>query len=379
MSPSLSVCLTAKNSEACIVRAIDSVRTVADEIVLADTGSQDRTIALAQERGVRVEHFTWSDSLAESRNNAISLARCDWILLLDSDEWLIDTSGASLRKYLADASDILGCYISRRDMTDSARPDIYTEMLQMRLFRNHFGLRFRNRCHPIFYPAIDDVAAACRMRITICPTAIGHDGYVPRHREEKLRRAARLLAMDLADRPDDVYYLIEYGRTLYLLHDPGAGAVLQRAAKLVLAHRMDAQAPTPMAALLLECLIKNPALVAPVGSNMDELLALAQRWFPASAPLIWIRANLFFQTGHFASAAVLLEQLIRMGRDHSYDRHTSFDPRIIGDEARLNLAICLLQLDRLEEARNLLTGLLNNPAVAAHARAALGLDAKSEP
>ena len=244
-------------------------------------------------------------------------------------------------------------------------------MRQLRLFRNHFGLRFRNRCHPQFDPPIESTAAAHGMTIADSHCEIGHDGYVPQNREDKLRRAARLLALDLAERPDDLYNLIEFGRTLYLLHDPQAAAVLRRASVPVLAHRAESAPPTPMAALLLECLLRRPTLAASCGVGAEELLALAARWFPSSAPLIWIQANHLFQAGNFSAAAVLLERLLRMGRDHSYDRHTSFDPRIIGDEARLNLGICLQQLGRHAEARNIFEPLLNNPAVAAHARAAL--------
>ncbi len=372
MPPQLTVCLTTKNSASCIVRAMTSVRHVADEVVIADSGSTDQTVALALEHGARVEHFPWRDDLSDARNNAISLATGNWILLLDSDEWLLESSTESLRQCL-DAPDILGFYLSRRDQSDALRSDRFTIMLQLRLFRNHYGLQFRNRCHPQFHPPLETLAAAKSMVIADSLCTIGHDGYVPQNREDKLRRAARLLMLDLAQQPDDIYNLIEYGRTLYLLHDPRAAAVLQRASVMVLAHRADPIAPTPMAALLLECLLRQPALAASCGVEIPELLILTQRWFPTSAPLLWIHAHILFQAGNFAAAAVLLEHLIRMGKDHSYDRHTSFDPRILGDEARLNLGICLLQLQRIAEGRTLLEPLFNHPDLASCARSALGI------
>ncbi len=50
----LSVCLIAKNEERFLGGALASVREVADEIVLVDTGSTDRTVEIAREQGCRV-------------------------------------------------------------------------------------------------------------------------------------------------------------------------------------------------------------------------------------------------------------------------------------------------------------------------------------
>jgi glycosyltransferase involved in cell wall biosynthesis len=64
----------------CLERAV-----WADEIIVADAGSQDATVSLARERGARVLERT-GPTIAAQRNAAISVARNEWVLAIDADE-----------------------------------------------------------------------------------------------------------------------------------------------------------------------------------------------------------------------------------------------------------------------------------------------------
>src|SRR4051812_15611125 len=77
----------------CIVRCLESVRDVVDEMVVVDTGSTDDTVSLAEGTGATVYHFAWVDDFAKARNVALTHCTGDWILVLDADEWL--ESGAA--------------------------------------------------------------------------------------------------------------------------------------------------------------------------------------------------------------------------------------------------------------------------------------------
>ena len=64
----ISLCMIVKNEEAVIKRCLESVKEVVDEIIVVDTGSQDRTKEIAEEEGAQVYQFPWIDDFAAARN-----------------------------------------------------------------------------------------------------------------------------------------------------------------------------------------------------------------------------------------------------------------------------------------------------------------------
>jgi glycosyltransferase involved in cell wall biosynthesis len=364
---SLSVCLIARNEESNLPRALRSVREVADEVIVADTGSTDATVEVARQWGASICHFPWCDDFSAARNHAIEQATGDWILWLDADEELLASSRGELLESPA-REDVLACLVCRHDLVDPSTPEVYTQMWQLRLFRRRSDLRFRGRCHPEFHPPILEIAQACGQRVCTSGIALRHYGYVAEMRLPKLQRAARLLELELQDRPGQLYYMIEYGRTLLRI-DPARGEeALARAAEQLAVSLHAAEAPTPMVAGLLEDLLQLPPDRLPAGFSRQRLFELSARWFPRSAPLVWWRARDAFDRGQFAEAERHLRLLVAMGRDHSYDRHISFDPRIVGGDAMLNLGVCLVRQAKLADAEKCFRSLLVDPVHAEAAR-----------
>src|SRR5512147_740371 len=80
----LTVTIIALNQEANIEACLSSV-AFADEIVVVDTGSTDRTVALARTYGARVLITAWQ-GFAGTKNFALDQARGDWVFSLDTDE-----------------------------------------------------------------------------------------------------------------------------------------------------------------------------------------------------------------------------------------------------------------------------------------------------
>jgi glycosyltransferase involved in cell wall biosynthesis len=83
----LSACLITFNEERNLPRALASLAAIADEIVVVDCGSQDRTQNIAREYGAKVITKAWTN-FAEQKNAAVAAASHDWILSLDADEEL---------------------------------------------------------------------------------------------------------------------------------------------------------------------------------------------------------------------------------------------------------------------------------------------------
>jgi tetratricopeptide (TPR) repeat protein len=177
--------------------------------------------------------------------------------------------------------------------------------------------------------------------------------------------------LELRDHPGQLRYLIDYGRTLLLLKDPKAQAVLAAAAAQVAAARNAPAAPTTKVQALLEYVLAAPAELTPGGLSRAQAIALALRWFPASPPLLYKIADLSFQQKDFRRAAGLLERLVQLGQAGNYDRSRPFDPGLIGDDAVLNLAACCRQLGELVRAEQCYRQLLQSRHF--HAQAAQGL------
>lgn len=83
--PPLSVCIITQNEEHNLPRALAAVRELADEIVVVDAGSADRTQEIARQAGARVFVRPFTNH-SDQKNYAASLASNDWIFLLDADE-----------------------------------------------------------------------------------------------------------------------------------------------------------------------------------------------------------------------------------------------------------------------------------------------------
>lgn len=91
----LSVVIITYNEQENIGRCIRSVKCLADEIIVLDSGSTDKTVAIAGSLGAIVYHQNFKGYI-EQKNRALQLASYDYILSLDADEALDATLTASI-------------------------------------------------------------------------------------------------------------------------------------------------------------------------------------------------------------------------------------------------------------------------------------------
>lgn len=94
--PTISLCMIVKNEEKNLRACIACVREIADEIVIVDTGSTDRTKEIAAALPARLYDFTWADDFSAARNFAFSKCTCDYIYSADADERM---DAANLAKF----------------------------------------------------------------------------------------------------------------------------------------------------------------------------------------------------------------------------------------------------------------------------------------
>ncbi len=86
----ISLCMIVKNEEAILARCLESVSGCFDEIIILDTGSNDRTCEIAKKYTEHVFETTWNDDFSKARNESFSYATCDYIMWLDADDILTE-------------------------------------------------------------------------------------------------------------------------------------------------------------------------------------------------------------------------------------------------------------------------------------------------
>ena len=148
----LSFCAIVKNEERVLPRCLESVRGLAGEIIIVDTGSTDATRRIAADFGAQVMNFDFTvPDFAAARNHGLAQASGDWVVVLDADETLEPGSALLIRELIARRENA-GYYFQRLNQqpgSTSATPDY-----AVRLFPNRPDYRYRGRVHETVDAAI---------------------------------------------------------------------------------------------------------------------------------------------------------------------------------------------------------------------------------
>ncbi len=205
----LSLCMIVKDEEKLLPHCLASVRDLADEIIVVDTGSDDRTIAVAKTLGAKVFSFTWNNDFAAARNESLKYASGDWILVLDADETLVPEAVPFIRAAIANQA-ALAITLRRQEAGTNLPPSTLS-----RLFRNRSDIRFFRPYHEL----IDDSVVTILQRepewkvIELPEVAILHTGYQTGTiaQRRKVDRACSIMEGYLNTHPDDAYICSKLG------------------------------------------------------------------------------------------------------------------------------------------------------------------------
>ena len=185
--PKLTLSMIVKNEEKYLRECLESVKDTVDEIVIVDTGSEDKTVEIAKSYNARIFHFKWINDFSAARNFALSNSTGNWILYLDADERLSSESVKKL-KNLVEINELIGvkCVVVSLD----EKLGISQSMKYTRLFRNNSDIQFDGKVHE----QIENSLIKNNYKIIDSEIIIYHQGYnVPK--EELKFKAERNLKL----------------------------------------------------------------------------------------------------------------------------------------------------------------------------------------
>ena len=216
----VSLCMIVRDEEKYLGQALESCQPFADEVIVVDTGSHDRTIDIAMAHGAKVTHFEWADDFSLARNFSISQAAGEWILILDADEAISKQDYGAFRKLLSDPT-VCWLFATRNYSNDPCLSNYktvkgdypewersysgYFEGNRVRLFPNDPQIRFEGRVHELVEHTIHKLG---KYRIQKTEIRIHHYGHTPEAKGERDERKAQLYAVtgEAKTREDPTYW-----------------------------------------------------------------------------------------------------------------------------------------------------------------------------
>jgi tetratricopeptide (TPR) repeat protein len=199
----ISLCMIVRDEAELLPSFLAHAQGAWDELVVVDTGSRDPTVTLLEEAGARVLSRPWDDDFSAARNAGLSLARGEWILVLDADERVSADLVGQIRALAADAS--AGAATIR--MVNPLPHGKRREARLLRLFRRDETIRFRHPIHEDVADSLSDYLKREGLALRHLSGEVTHLGYVRERAaaKDKKARDERLLRHCLAREPGDLY------------------------------------------------------------------------------------------------------------------------------------------------------------------------------
>ena len=201
----LSLCMIVKNEEAVLARVLSSAVQFADEILIADTGSTDRTVEIAQTYTSNIYHYPWNDDFAAARNFICEQVSTEYWMWLDADDVVPSESITAILELKKTLSTPQAPDVVMMRYAIAFRPDGHPSFLyeRERILRTDQHFRWKGRVHEAISP---------RGRILHSPILIEHrkNASAASHSDRNLKIYEKMLAnAEILDPRHQYYYARE--------------------------------------------------------------------------------------------------------------------------------------------------------------------------
>ncbi|HAG10237.1 MAG TPA: glycosyl transferase family 2 [Desulfotomaculum sp.] len=352
MDSRVSLCMIVKNEAQNIKRCLDSAAGAVDEIIVIDTGSTDNTGQIAAEYGALVQSFLWNENFSDARNASLDLATGNWVLFLDADEELTQSSREALRRVIDDNA-VEGYFVKiinylGNDGWSESCPD-----LVFRLFRNRRDYRFRGAIHEQIAGVILEKNNQASYRIAE-EIEIIHYGYLDKQigEKDKKNRNINIIQKELLQDPENRLLRYHYGVELFRAEKYEEAAVeLIQAANGIDPNTI--YLPKLFRYIVMSCQsAKQPE------KALDTAL-LGLRFFPDYADLYYYAGLLFLELKQYNKAREFFQNAVSMPAQPSL--YASFGG-VRGFRSYYHLGqIAETFLDYEDALKNYISSLRDNP------------------
>ncbi len=197
----ISLCMMVRNEARFLGRCLESAIRIADQVIVVDTGSTDRSAEIAKAAGAELYFWPWQNNFSLGRQETMRHATGDWILILDGDEVLDDAATTILSSLDLGPNAPDAYQFQVINYTTDRMIEAESSLLnQTRLFRNQ--PRFQYRCN--VHNRLMDLEQNVMLTGPVVPIRVHHYGYIPSVWSQQ-NKDARLTLLEKAarDTPND--------------------------------------------------------------------------------------------------------------------------------------------------------------------------------
>jgi glycosyltransferase involved in cell wall biosynthesis len=204
-----------KNEEETLDKCLSNINNLAEEIILVDTGSTDRTKQIALRHTDKVFDFIWCNDFSKARNFALSKASNDWVLALDADEVIKDFNIESIKEFCDHKNDkIVGRIKIVNEYEDNNGIKRYIERVNRLFNKNYFN--YEGIIHEQLVLKNGEKYNTENIELVV-----NHIGYSKEviNRTNKIERNIELLKKASKENPRDSYLYYQLGKSYFMGKD----------------------------------------------------------------------------------------------------------------------------------------------------------------
>lgn len=149
----ISLCMIVKNEEEVIGRCLDSIKDVVDEIIIIDTGSEDKTKEIVSKYTDKVYDFEWIEDFASARNFSFSKATKEYVMWLDADDVLLQRDKVALSKLKKSLSNTVDMVMMKYNVAFDEEGKPTYSFFRERLFKRSNNFKWVGEIHEVIPPS----------------------------------------------------------------------------------------------------------------------------------------------------------------------------------------------------------------------------------